>query len=269
MARLMPIVVFAIGCCNVFGQNQGKHLTKIQEKKMLDSVLADYTNNIEGPQQRHSLHRDLKFLELPSNIDKASITFGEPIREYSISSDTSRIKRKDFKIADISVPLESWVVPIIYNGRYCNSLDIQSYHPSVEHDTLLEHPVIVNGDTLDKYRATVVYDSAIVYGIVGIGSSGMDADTWIAVDKRVAKDKRHQTRILYYDNYRYLHFPEIDDYNLLPLRTWDEIDTVSEMARKSPLKLNTNKVRDQLKEHIIESLLPPRPPGPGVYRRKP
>ena len=51
-----------------------------------------------------------------------------------------------------------------------------------------------------------------------------------------------------------IHHPDVDDYNLLPLNQAEDLDTTSDIALASPLKLNSDKVRERLKADIINDL---------------
>ena len=186
-----------------------------QEKKMLDSLLDQFVTDTKDPM---GLHRSLSFLGLPSNLDISGITFTAPIKIYRIIGDTSRMKSKGFKIDNIITPTGAWKVPFKYNGRYISSLTIEK----------IEGKYVV-GDIKQN-----------------------DTAQWIKVDKHVGKDKRRNTKLLRYRNLSFLHFPEIDEYNMFPQNTHYDLDTISTTALNSPLKLNTDKIREQFRNEIFE-----------------
>jgi hypothetical protein len=207
MAGLMPMMIFAIGFCNVFGQNQ--------EKKMLDSVLNRFVTDTGDAM---GLHKSLKFLGLPSNLDVSSLTFDDPIRMYKFVIDTSLVKSTDFKIKNIIKPIDAWKVPFKYDGRYCSVLTIEKAEGNY-----------VVGDLAQN-----------------------DTEPWAKVEKLVGKDKRKRVKLLYLGGTSFFHFPDIDEYNILPLYLFDGLDTTSNVALSSPLKINAFKVREMLREEIFK-----------------
>lgn len=187
-----------------------------QEKKMLDSLLNQFVTDRGMPL---GLHRQLEFLGLPSNLDVSSLTFDDPIRMYKFQIDTSLVRSTDFKIKNVIMPLDAWKIPFKYNEHYCSSIMIEKSEGN--------------------------------YVISDIKQN--DTEQWINVERRVAKDKRKNSKLLYYGNVQYLHFPEIDDYNLLPLQISEDVDTSSKDALNSPVKVNIKETRERLRKDIFNA----------------
>lgn len=209
MARLIPIMVFALATCSAFGQ--------YEENKILDSLLNKFVTDKEDPM---GLQRSLEFLGLPSNIDVSRLTFDEPIRMYAIINDPSLMTLKNFKINRVIKPLDGWKIPFKYDGNYCSSLQIEK----------------VEG----KYAVSDIKQ--------------YDTTQWINAERRAGKDKLGKRKLLRYRHNTFLHHPDVDDYNLLPLNQAEDLDTTSDIALASPLKLNSDKVRERLKADIINDL---------------
>lgn len=186
-----------------------------REEKMLDSLTQHFLTDREDA---IALHQNLDFLGLPSNVDIERLTFDEPIRLYLVKTDSSLVQSGKFKVKTVSRPTDCWKLPFRYEGRYIATLEIDK----------------VDG----KFMLAELKQG--------------DAARWDDAEKRVAKGKRKGTRMLAYGPRSYLHFPEIDEYNLLPMNNFDEKDTASAAALNSPLKINTDLVRKRLKDEVIK-----------------
>jgi hypothetical protein len=188
-----------------------------QEKRMLDSLVHKFLTDTEYAQGLHKTH---SFFELPSIIDTGKVAFDKPLRTSWVKVDSTLVKSRKFKIKEITNPKKKWDVPFKYDGRYVGSFTIEP----------------IEGE----------------YCVSGFAA---DANLWEGVERRVEKDKAKGAQLVRFGNLRFLHFPAIDEYSLLPLFTYADfgMDTVSQAASSSPLKINTDLVRDQLKERIIDS----------------
>jgi hypothetical protein len=193
-----------------------------QEKKLLDSLIHQFVVDTASPM---GLHRSAVFLGLPINFDTSSLVFDDPMRMYAIINDTARMSSRNFKIASIIKPLDAWTVPFKYNGRYSSSLTFEKFE--------------------GKYTVGELVQD--------------DTARWMNVESHVAKEKRKNAKLLHYGHLKFLHFPEIDEYNLFPLHTFYGLDTNSAIALDSPLKINCDTVRAQLKTGIIQDLKYLRP----------
>lgn len=190
-----------------------------QEKRMLDSLIHRFLTNKEDAE---GLHKKLGFFELPDSIDTEKIAFDEPLRCYRIRTDSTQVKSTNFKIKDITEALEGWRVPFKYDGRYVGTFSIEKIEGKFRVDELKQG----NGHL------------------------------WEVVEKRVGRDKKRKgTQFLRYGSQTYLHSPAIDEYNLLQMFKLNHIkqDTVSQGALNSPLTINNDLARQQLRDEIIEN----------------